>query len=214
MSEKKYNQAIPPERRYTINDFNDEFATDDACLEHVREQRWPKGIAPCATCGKNRKHHRVSGRTAYACDSCGNHIYPLAGTIFEKSTTSLRKWFHAMFLISSTRCGISAKQLQREVGVTYKTAWRMFKQIRTLMHEDLQLEGSSVESDETYIGGRRKYGKGRPMRGDKNKTAVQGIVQRQGKVIALALPDMKGSTLLGNIRKYVSHPRSFSRMNG
>jgi transposase len=77
----------------------------------------------------------VTGRTAYACDHCGNHIYPLAGTIFQKTTTSLRLWFYAMYLMGSTRCGISAKQIQRETGVTYKTAWRMFKQIRLLLAE-------------------------------------------------------------------------------
>lgn len=138
MKPKKYNQAIPPERKYTKIDFDREFPDDDACFEFVFEQRWPKGMARCDSdeCKrKMRKHHRVTGRTAVACDYCGKHIYPLADTIFEKSTTPLRLWFHAMFLISSTRCGISAKQVQREVGVTYKTAWRMFKQIRQLMSE-------------------------------------------------------------------------------
>jgi len=101
--------------------------------------------------GQTRKHHRVSGRTAYACDYCGNHLYPLAGTIFEKTTTPLRLWFYAMYLMGSTRCGISAKQIQRETGVTYKTAWRMFKQIRTLLSEDVKLEGSPVEMDESYV---------------------------------------------------------------
>ena len=78
----------------------------------------------------------------------------MAGTIFEKSSTSLRTWFYAMYLMSATRCGISAKQIQRETGVTYKTAWRMFKQIRTLMSEDVSLEGEAVEMDETYVGGK------------------------------------------------------------
>jgi hypothetical protein len=81
-------------------------------------------------------------------------ISPMAGTIFEKTTTPLRLWFYAMYLMSATRCGISAKQIQRETGVTYKTAWRMFKQIRTLMSEDISLEGEAVECDETYVGGK------------------------------------------------------------
>src|SRR5207245_11407884 len=119
----------------------------------------------------------VGNRTAYACDHCGNHIYPLVGTIFEKSSTSLWLWFYAMYLMCSTRCGISAKQIQRETGVTYKTAWRKFRQIRTLLSEgDLQLEGPSVEIDENYYGGKRKYGTGRPMRGDKTKIPVIAIV--------------------------------------
>ncbi len=156
-----------------------EFPTDDACLEYVKEQRFPNGVTTCDKCKVDRKHHRVTGRTAYACDYCGNHIYPLAGTIFEKSTTSLKLWFHAMFQMGSTRCGISAKQIQRETGVTYKTAWRMFKQIRTLMSEELSLEGPSVEVDEMYAGGRRKSGTGRPMVGDKTKTPVMGLVERK-----------------------------------
>ena len=94
----------------------------------------------------------------------------MAGTIFEKSSTSLRTWFYAMYLMSATRCGISAKQIQRETGVTYKTAWRMFKQIRTLMSEDVSLEGEAVEMDETYVGGRgrkRLERAARPFAGEK-----------------------------------------------
>src|SRR5690348_8926086 len=80
------------------------------------------------------------------CDHFGNHIYPLTGTVFEKTTTPLRTWFYAMYLMGSTGCGISAKQIQRETGVTYKTAWRMFTQTRLLLSDDrLQLEGSTVE---------------------------------------------------------------------
>jgi transposase-like protein len=108
--------------------------------------------------------------------------------------------------MGSTRCGISAKQIQRETGVTYKTAWRMFKQIRTLLSEDgdLQLEGPTVEVDETYYGGVRKYGKGRPGRGDKKKTAVVGIVQRGGKVLARAIPAADKKELLPFIRDHVT----------
>src|SRR5580704_15482 len=133
MATRKAKNTIPGPQKNTIADFNTEFPNEDACFSFVLESRWPDGRTLCAKCGVERKHYRVTGRTACACDHCGNHIYPLAGTIFEKSTTPLRLWFHAMFLMGSTRCGISAKQIQRETGVTYKTAWRMFKQIRTLM---------------------------------------------------------------------------------
>src|SRR6266852_9355574 len=190
-------QSIPPELRYTRQQFDREFPTDDACLEQVKEQRFPGGVTVCEKCEGPRKHYRVAGRTAYACATCGKHIYPLAGTIFEKSTTSLRVWFQAMYLMGSTRCGISAKQIQRETGVTYKTAWRMFKQIRTLLSEtDMQLEGSAVEIDETYVGGKRKNRHGsRGMRGRDNdeKTPVFGMVERGGKgrVLAYVTPDAK-----------------------
>src|SRR5260370_1540921 len=165
-------QTIPKHLRYTVNDFNSQFPDDDACLDFLKEQRYPNGMAHCEKCGKERKHHRVNGRHAYACDYCGSMISPMAGTIFEKSSTSLRRWFYAMYLMGSTRCGISAKQIQRETGVTYKTAWRMFKQIRSLLSEsDMQLDGALVEMDETYVGGkRRNCQRGRPPAGDKKKT--------------------------------------------
>src|ERR1700691_4902415 len=194
----KVKQSIPKELRYTVADFNAEFPDTDACLEYIKEERWPGGVTACKKCGKDQKHHRVSGRTAYACQVCGNHIYPLAGTIFEKSSTSLKTWFYAMYLMGSTRCGISAKQVQRETGVTYKTAWRMFKQIRSLLSEgDLQLEGPTVEVDETYMGGVRKYARGRPPGYDDKKTPVVAIVQRRGKVIAKAIPEVDSFALTG-----------------
>ena len=200
----KVKQHIPKALRYTVKHFNAEFPNDSACLEYIKERRFPGGMADCAKCGKQTKHHRVGNRTAYACQFCGTHIYPLAGTIFEKSTTSLRLWFYAAYLMGSTRCGISAKQIQRETGVTYKTAWRMFKQIRSMMSDgDLQLEGPTVEIDETYYGGVRKYGRGRPARGDKQKTPVVAIVQRGGKVLARVVPDVTGKRLTGLIRKHV-----------
>lgn len=199
------NNVLNRSQKYTLNQFNREFPDDDACLEYIKEQRWPNGITTCQKCKGERKHHRVSGRTAYACDRCGNHIYPLAGTIFEKTTTSLKLWFHAMYQMGSTRCGISAKQIQRETGVTYKTAWRMFRQIRQLMSEEgLQLEGPTVEMDETYFGGRIS-GKGRGPKME-NKTPIVGIVEREGKgrIVAKTAPEGANAWKLhGMIREHV-----------
>jgi transposase len=202
-------QTIPKHLRYTINDFNRQFPDDDACLEHLKEQRYPKGNAYCEKCQRERKHHRVTGRPAYACDYCGSMISPMAGTIFEKSATSLRLWYYAMYLMASTRCGISAKQIQRETGVTYKTAWRMFKQIRSLLSEsDMQLEGEAIEMDEMYYGGTSKGHSGRPMRGDKQKTPVFGIVERTskkriGRVKALAAPDVTSDRVIGIVHEHI-----------
>jgi len=95
------------------------------------------------------------------------------GTIFEHSPTPLKLWFYAIYLMSSTRCGISAKQIQRETGVTYKTAWRMFRQIRTLLQEDISTLTGEVEVDETYVGGTRK---GKRGRGAEGKAKVIGAV--------------------------------------
>jgi transposase len=189
----------PKHLRYTLDQFKADFPNDDVCLETIKEQRYPGGLAYCKECGKERKLYRVSGRPAYACE-VGHHFCPLAGTIFEKSTTALHIWFYAMYQMGSTRCGISAKQIQRETGVTYKTAWRMFKQIRSLLSEpDMQLEGSLIETDESYFGGKRKNRHGsRGMRGRDNdeKVPVFGMVERGGKVLTYVTPDAKANTIL------------------
>src|SRR5664280_1200132 len=201
-------QTIPKELRYTINDFNRQFPDDNACIEHLKEQRFPGGIAYCGNCRQEQKHHRIKGRPVYACDVCLTQISPMAGTIFEHSSTSLRLWYYAMYLMASTRCGVSAKQIQRETGVTYKTAWRMFKQIRSMLVEDGDpfggKGGKPVEMDETYIGGKRRNGsKGRTDATDKIKTPVFGIVERKGRVVAYVTPNVKKETIMGVIKERV-----------
>lgn len=194
-------QTIPKHLRYTINVFNREFPDDNACIEHLKEQRFPGGIVMCEKCQQERKHHRINGRPVYACDVCLSQISPMAGTIFEHSSTSLRLWYYSMYLMASTRCGISAKQIQRETGVTYKTAWRMFKQIRSLLGSDEKLEGpATVEIDEMYVGGRTKRLNTIP----KPKTPVIGAVDRKGgRVIARVATNTKKPTLHGFIKEYV-----------
>src|SRR5258708_14923640 len=198
-------QTIPKNLRRPITEFNERFPDDDACLEELKEMRFPGGVTRCEKCEQDRKHYRIEGRPVYSCAFCGSQVSPMAGTIFEKSTTSLRIWFQAMYLMGSTRCGISAKQIQRETGVTYKTAWRMFRQIRSLLSEpDMQLEGSTVEVDEMYYGGHRKNSAGRLMRGDKGKkTIVVGAVERKGRVIARTAADTTGKTLRGFVKECV-----------
>src|SRR6202165_5012587 len=140
--------SIAKEVFYSVDDFNREFANDDDCLEYIKEQRCPNGVAKCEKCSIERKHHRVTGRTAYACDHGGNHIYPLKGTVFARSTTSLKTWFYVMYLMASTGCGITAKRIQRETGVTYKTAWRTLRHLRqSIVNEHLQTAHSMIEID-------------------------------------------------------------------
>jgi len=180
--------------KYTIKEFNTQFPDDDTCLDFVFHARYNDKVF-CETCQKITNHYRRTGRKSYACEFCGNEIFPTAGTIFHKSPTPLRSWFYAMFLMSSTRCGISAKQLERELGVTYKTAWRMFKQIRSLMNESTKPMKGHIEVDETYIGGKRSGES--TGRGSGGKTPVVGLAHRDvGQVKASVVKDVKARTIM------------------
>jgi len=195
-----------PMIRFTLKDFQARFPDDASCLEWLRQRLYPEGIF-CKTCGQVTKHHRVVSRPSYSCDVCGHHVHPTADTIFHKSSTPLTTWFYAIYLMSSTRCGISAKQIQRETGVTYKTAWRMFKQIRSMLMDDNGALGGlgskGVEMDETYMGGKRKGRTGRPGPHDSKKIAVVGMVERKGRVKALVAGDVKSGTLLTMVREHI-----------
>jgi transposase len=202
--------------RYTIAQFNTAFPDEDACLDRILRYVYPEGIV-CRTCQRERKHHRREGRKSYECDTCGTEVFPMAGTIFEKTTTPLKSWFYAMFIMASTRCGISAKQLQRELGVTYKTAWRMFTQIRKLMAEDGGPLLGFVEVDETFVGGRPRYNAGEAPKGDDGKgkrgprpkthptqqTIVMGAVERGGRVTAQIVADRKARTVMPLVSQHV-----------
>lgn len=192
----------PKQAKFTFKHFEQMFPTDDACLDWLRDHLYPNGIY-CKKCKTTRKHHRVAKRKSYSCDYCGLHVHPTAGTIFHKSSTSLRTWFHAIYLMASTRCGVSAKQIQRQTGVTYKTAWRMFKQIRMLLQDGATGLGGSVEMDETYVGGRRGVRRGRPGPNSTTKKAVVGMVERGGRVRAIAVDNVKSATLLNIAAEHI-----------
>lgn len=188
-------------KKYTILQFRKDFPDERACLVWLANQRWPDGIH-CPKCDRVTKHHARSGRKAMLCQTrgCGREVYPTARTIFHKSATPLSLWFHTTFLMASTRCGISAKQVERELGVTYKTAWRMCHLIRKQLDEGTHpLGGGSghVEVDETYVGGKRP---GKRGRGAEGKTAVVGMVERAGRINAVAVPTVNSRTILPMLR--------------
>jgi transposase len=205
-TKKRKGSSVPKAQKYTIRDFRREFPDDEACLEWLVSRLYPDGIY-CPKCERVTKHHRVASRRSYSCQFCGHHVHPTAGTIFHKSSTPLSDWFYAIFIMSQTRCGISAKQLQRELGVTYKTAWRMFNQIRRLLTDDGDppLRGT-VEADEAYIGGRRKAGK-RAKPGQKprasRKDPVFAIVERGGRVVARHVPTLNQENVMPTLRERV-----------
>jgi transposase len=188
-------------QKHTIKNFLKEFPDDDRCLEYIFRIKY--GYKPCPKCKKG-SFYRVRNRKCYACSQCAYQIHPLANTIFHKSSTKLTSWFYAIFLISQAKNGISAKELQRHLGLTYKTTWRMGKQIRSLMkQEDKPLKGV-VEIDEAYFGGVWKNHKGRYPR---SKVPVFGLVERGGRVKTKVVEDTTRYTLLPLIKKYVA-PKS------
>jgi len=191
-------RAKSSDSRVSLMEFMREFPDDEACLVHVWRTRYSEdGVhAECPKCEQVRSFKRYATakrRQAWTCTGCGHHVHPTAGTIFHKSSTSLHLWFYAVYFMASTRCGVSAKQLEREIGCNYKTALRMFHRIREyLMDEDGPQLSGSVEADETYIGPRRiKEGERRalsaqgiPNRGPatKDRDVVFAAVERQGRI--------------------------------
>ena len=194
----------------TYSRFLELFPDDTACLEYLRGKFYPDG-SECSECHKATKFHRIKSRAAYSCQFSGHQVYPTAGTIFHKSSTSLQLWFWAIFLMSSTRCGISAKQLEREIGVSYPTAHRMFKQIRSLLsQEDAPLSGD-VEADETYYGGkprladrvRKTDGSFRKGKLDKPKATVFGAVEHGGRVRCEVVPEGDVGGIPRRVKEFV-----------
>jgi transposase-like protein len=167
------------ENKFSIKQFNQRFPDDASCLEEIKQLRFGNTL-PCPKCAKENKFYRVSGRSAYACSFCGHHIYPLKDSIFDHSSTELKLWFYAIYLMAQTRAGISAKQLERELGVTYKTAWRMFNHIRQLMASGGNILTGEVEVDEAYF---HPNPQKRTTAKAHNSQIVFGMVERKGRAV-------------------------------
>ncbi len=183
--------------RYTINEFNRQFPDDAACLDYIFDARHPDG-GFCQSCGRTNTFYRVAARRCYSCANCGHQIHPCEGTIFHKSSTSLKTWFYAMFLMTASKNGVSAKELERQLGVTYKTAWRMAHQIRKLMNQGGDMLSGVVEADETFVGGRRPQALART-----NKTVVAGLLERGGDVKAKVVSNVAASSLMPHLVRNV-----------
>jgi len=185
----------------TIQDFFKQFPDDDTCLDYLMQLRHGKSLE-CPKCGKYGKFHRTRRHPAYECAWCGYAIFPMVGTMFYRSHTPLQKWFYAMYLFSTTRHGVPAKEVQRQLGVSYPTALRMTHKIRVYMGS---IDGEPpltdhVEIDETYIGGKRS---GKRGRGAAGKTVVFGILERDGELYTKVVPDASRKSLIPEIMRQV-----------
>lgn len=205
-------RAASSESRYSLVEFMREFPDDATCLEHLWRLRYSEdgthAFCPSPSCKRERtfkRYQTTQQRQSWTCTACGLHIHPTAGTIFHKSSTSLFLWFYAMYLMTSTRCGISAKQMERELGVNYKTAARMMRLIRgQLMTQDDDPLDGKVEADETYVGGRVRASDHRPRTEVMaDKAVVFGAVARGGKVRASVVPNSGARTLDGAVKRFV-----------
>jgi transposase len=209
--------------RVSLMEFMREFPDDATCLEWLWREKWSEDgtHADCPKCEQRRVFKRYATaqrRQSWTCTGCGHHVHPTAETIFHKSSTSLHLWFYAFYLMTSTRCGISAKTLERELGVNYKTAWRMLNKIRNeLMEQDDEPLSGKVEADETAWGGKPRQGDviryARQGEADlsgaggrwrqANKSTVFGMVERGGRVRVHVVADRSAASLQGRVTEHV-----------
>jgi len=188
--------------KQNVTAFFKQFPDDEACLEHLFNTSYGQGHE-CPKCEREAKWYRIKAERAYSCQWCGHHLHPTVGTPFQQSRTSLQLWFFAIFLFIKSRNGVSAKELERQLGVTYKTAWRMGHEIRKHMaavdgDSTLGGIGKTVQVDETFIGGVKKG-----AQGGKGKAIVLGMLENDGDIMMKVIPNRRGTHLAGNILKNV-----------
>ena len=181
-----------------------EFIDEDKAREHIESTRWPNG-AVCVHCGGTERIYAIAPREErkirkglYKCGDCGKQFSVTVGTIFEKSKVPLNKWLMAIHLMCASKKGMSSKQLERMLGVTYKTAWFMSHRIREAMREDgpgmLGGGGKIVEADETFWGNTKKRGH-KKGRGYHHKEKILSLVERDGKARSFHVPAVNAKTL-------------------
>lgn len=195
MSTKAKTPKTPAPKRqeFDLPALIERFGSEDRCREYLEGLRWPNGVE-CPRC-QSKKISRVEKRKVFDCSSCGYQFSVRVGTVFHDSHLPLWKWFLAVYLICESKKGVSANQLKRTLGVAYKTAWYLCHRIRSAMTQEGTLLSGVVEADETYLGGRKKMGKGHPSRWGNDwregKAVVLGALERDGKLRLRHVPNAR-----------------------
>ena len=191
-------------------DITRQFKSDDDCLDYIEKMRWPNGEIGCVHCGEIGRVSRITRekkgknqRTRlFQCLACGKQFSATSGTIFNDTHLPLTKWFMAIAMICEAKKGMSACQLQRHLGVNYRTAWHLAHRIREAMQEGGML-GGIVEVDETYLTP-KKPRKGRPYVKKDKEDVVLGIRERGGRLRLLPIKDAKMTSIEPEMLKHVS----------
>lgn len=208
--------------KFTVNEFRKKYSDDAACLDKVFKLRYGK-LEACPECQCKAEFRRITTRRCYQCKHCYAQFYPTAGTPLEKTTTPLSDWFYVIYLFTTTRNGVAAKEIERQLGCTYKTAWRMGHCIRALISGmDIEMLNGFVDMDETYVGSSSKnwskekrkaakqdtyIRKGKEVMRARNlgtKKPVFAMKQRNGSVIAYSIPTITKETVFSCIQQHVS----------
>jgi transposase-like protein len=181
------------------------FGSEDKCHAYLEELRWPDGVK-CPRC-QSDKISRIVKRRQFDCDGCRYQFSVRVGTLFHDSKLPLWKWFLAVYVMGESKKGVSANQLKRMLGVSYKTAWYLCHRIRSAMHDESgEMLRGIVEADETFVGGKvrghRSQRDSAKHRYD-NKTVVLGAVERGGRVRLRVAPDASSASVKGFLKDVV-----------
>lgn len=180
--------------KYGLPDLIKDFPDDRACLEYLFDTLHDR------TCSCGGTYSLLSTRKQFQCSQCRKQIAPTAGTIFHKSSTPLTLWFHAIFVFSNAKSGVSAAELERQLSVTYKTAWRMLHMIRKSLLQDTKKLKGTVEMDGAYFGGRNSQ-----KEKFSEKSLVLAAVERKGNLKAKIVKDGSSQShrtfILDSVRK-------------
>lgn len=178
------------------------YSTDEKCREILTKLRWPESVR-CLRCGDSDRLCYLESRKQFECGSCSYQFSVTTGTVFNDTHLPLDKWFAATYLLCEAKKGMSACQIQRTLGISYKTAWYLCHRIRhAMMQADRPMLSGKVEMDETFIGG-RNTGRGHENKNE-NKEVVIGIRQRGGELRLFHADDVKSGTLHKFIQENIS----------